>query len=152
MNIMTEVVIRKMTEADVDAVLAIDQECFSAPWSKEIYEKEITENEFAHYFVMEAEQNLIGYIGLWIVMGDAQVTNIAVLPSYRGYGIGENLFGYSIQYMIKEGAKQLSLEVRVSNHVAQGLYKKFGLKKGGLRKNYYPDNGEDAYVMWVNLS
>ena len=149
---MTEVVIRKMTEADVDAVLAIDQECFSAPWSKEIYEKEITENEFAHYFVMEAEQNLIGYIGLWIVMGDAQVTNIAVLPSYRGYGIGENLFGYSIQYMIKEGAKQLSLEVRVSNHVAQGLYKKFGLKKGGLRKNYYPDNGEDAYVMWVNLS
>lgn len=149
---MAEFSIRDMQKEDIDAVLAVDKACFTMPWTTDIYEREVLENKFAHYFVIEENDYIIGYIGLWIVIDEAQVTNIALLPKYRGYGIGEHLLGYGIQYAIAEGAVQLSLEVRISNEIAQNLYKKFGLKKGGVRKNYYPDNGEDAYVMWVKLS
>lgn len=143
--------IRKMTVEDVDAVHEVDKKCFTAPWTKKIFEKEVSSNSFAHYFVVEHEETIIGYLGMWIVIDDAQITNIAILPDYRGHGIGENVFGYGMAYAQKTGATRLSLEVRVTNEVAQSLYKKFGLKKGGVRKGYYPDNCEDAYVMWVNL-
>lgn len=148
---MAEFSIRRMEVRDIDQVLFVDKTCFTAPWSKEIYEQEIRNNDFAHYFVIEESGQIIGYVGLWIVVDDAQITNIALLPRFRGYGIGEKLFGYAMQYAIGNGASRLSLEVRVSNVVAQKLYRKFGLEKGGVRNNYYPDNGEDAYVMWVNL-
>src|SRR5699024_277992 len=148
---MAEFVIQEMTGNDIDAVLELDLKCFSAPCNREIYEKEVNENDFAHYFIIKTDEKVIGYVVLWLVLEDAQVTNIAIAPEYRGYGIGEQLFGFALQYLLKQGAKQLSLEVRKSNEVAQNLYKKFGLKKGGVRKNYYPDNGEDAFVMWVKL-
>ena len=148
---MAEFVIQEMTGNDIDAVLELDLKCFSAPWNREIYEKEVNENDFAHYFIIKTDEKVIGYVGLWLVLEDAQVTNIAIAPEFRGYGIGEQLFGFALQFLLKQGAKQLSLEVRKSNEVAQNLYKKFGLQKGGVRKNYYPDNGEDAFVMWVKL-
>src|SRR5699024_11366049 len=81
-------------------------------------------------FIIKTDEKVIGYVGLWLVLEDAQVTNIAIAPEFRGYGIGEQLFGFALQYLLKQGAKQLSLEVRKSNEVAQNLYKKFGLKKG----------------------
>lgn len=140
-----------MQLADLDEVHAVDIASFTAPWSKATYEKEITDNRYAHYFVIEADGELIGYAGLWIVLDDAQITNIAILPEFRGYKIGEKLFGYVVQFAIGQGAKRLSLEVRKSNKIAQSMYRKFGLVSGGIRKNYYPDNGEDAVVMWVEI-
>ena len=149
---MAEFSIREMAYEDIDGVMAIDRTAFSSPWSREIFEQEIIDNKFANYFVIEEANNIIGYVGLWIVEDDAQITNIALLPRYRGYKIGEKLFGYSIQYAIKMGASRLSLEVRETNIVAQKLYRKFGLVPGGIRKGYYPDNKENAIVMWVNLN
>jgi len=148
---MAELSIREMTIDDVEEVHDLDEKCFSSPWTKHIYYREVKDNHFAHYFVIEKDEVIIGYFGLWIVADDAQITNIAVLPQYRGYGIGKHAFGFAMQYAIQEGAAQLSLEVRISNTVAQKMYESFGLKKGGIRKEYYPDNKEDAYVMWVNL-
>lgn len=148
---MAEFSIREMYEDDISAVLAVDHASFSAPWSKEIYEQEINHNKYAYYFVIEESGEIIGYVGLWIIQEDAQITNIALLPTYRGYKIGEKLFGFAMQFAIQRGADRLSLEVRESNTVAQNLYEKFGLVRGGVRKKYYPDNGEDALVMWVNL-
>lgn len=149
---MAEFSIRDMTYEDIEDVLQVDQVSFTSPWSREIYEKEMNENKFAYYFVIEESDQVIGYAGLWIVEGDAQITNIAILPKYRGYKIGEKLFGFSVQFAIQKGASRLSLEVRESNIVAQRLYRKFGLVPGGIRKGYYPDNNEDALVMWVNLN
>lgn len=148
---MAEFTIREMVEEDIISVLEVDRLSFSAPWTKETYVQEVKNNQYAHYFVIEERQNIVGYVGLWIVEGDAQITNIALLPKYRGYKIGEKLFGFAMQYALNQGAARLSLEVRVSNVIAQNLYKKFGLVTGGIRKKYYPDNGEDALVMWVNL-
>src|SRR5699024_7247324 len=121
---MAEFSIREMAYEDIDGVMAIDRTAFSSPWSREIIEQEIIDNKFANYFVIEEVNNIIGYVGLWIVEDDAQITNIALLPRYRGYKIGEKLFGYSIQYAIKMGASRLSLEVRETNIIAQKLYRK----------------------------
>jgi [ribosomal protein S18]-alanine N-acetyltransferase len=88
---------------------------------------------------------------LWVIMDDAQITNIAVHPNFRGKRIGEALLRFAMQLSREMKAQRLSLEVRVSNHIAQSLYKKVGFEPGGIRKNYYTDNQEDALVMWVNL-
>lgn len=149
---MVKISVRKMEMADVQEVMEIDKRSFPAPWTREIFEQELTKNNFAHYFVVARETEIIGYVGMWIVFDDAQITNIAVDPKYRGKSIGEKLFGFALSFAFQQGAQKLSLEVRPSNHVAKSMYEKFGLKEGGIRKNYYPDNGEDAIVMWVNLT
>lgn len=148
---MAEVVIRKMENVDVDQVYEVEKASFATPWSKEIFEQEIVENLFAHYFVMEVDGEIAGYCGLWVVIDDAQITNIAISPKYRGNKLGEKLFLYTLKQAIRLGGRRLSLEVRASNIIAQRMYRKFGLVPGGVRKNYYTDNQEDAIVMWVNL-
>lgn len=148
---MDEISIRKMDIADLPQVLEVDKQSFTTPWPKDIFVQEIVQNLHAHYFVVEKDTEVIGYVGCWIVADDAQITNIAVHPAHRGQSLGERLFSYVLQYAISMGVTRLSLEVRVSNHVAQQMYRKFGLVPGGIRKNYYTDNQEDALVMWVNL-
>ncbi|MGM8365675.1 ribosomal protein S18-alanine N-acetyltransferase [Virgibacillus sp. W0181] len=149
---MAQLVIRKMELDDIDNVMQVDAASFSSPWPKDVFQQEVSSNQHAHYFVALVDGMLIGYVGLWIVMDDAQITNIAVHPDYRGNNLGEKLFQYACQFAIKMMVKRLSLEVRVSNTVAQNMYRKFGLVPGGIRKNYYTDDGEDAVIMWVNLS
>lgn len=149
---MAEVVVRKMELSDIDDVMAVETESFSAPWPRDVILHELTDNQYAHYYVIFADQELVGYSGMWHVIDDAQITNIAITPSYRGKKLGETLFFYTLEAAMKLGAKRLSLEVRVSNTVAQRMYRKFGLIPGGIRKNYYTDNQEDAIVMWVKLS
>lgn len=147
----TTIEIRMMSEDDIENVLKVDQQIFSASWTEDIYKHEILDNQYAHYFVVEADGQIIGFAGLWIVDHAAQVTNIGILEKYRGYNIGEKLFGFTLQYAINQGVTRLSLEVRISNIVAQKMYRKFGLVPGEVIKEYYTDNGEDALVMWVNF-
>jgi [ribosomal protein S18]-alanine N-acetyltransferase len=148
---MAKVTIRKMELSDIIRVLDVERASFATPWTTDIFYQELIDNKHAHYFVMDLDGIIVGYIGIWIVIDDAQITNVAILPNYRGNKLGEKLFGYAVQYAVEMGVKRLSLEVRESNYPAQGLYKKFGLVSGGIRKNYYTDNQEDAIVMWVNL-
>ncbi|MBP1948290.1 ribosomal protein S18-alanine N-acetyltransferase [Virgibacillus litoralis] len=149
---MAELVIRQMKLADIDSVIDVERATFDSPWPEDIFIQEVSGNQHAHYYVMELDNEVIGYAGMWLVIDDAQITNIAVTPKYRGYKLGEKLFLYIIEQAIQLGTKRLSLEVRMSNKVAQRMYRKFGLVPGGVRKNYYTDNQEDAIVMWVNLS
>ncbi|WP_368654039.1 ribosomal protein S18-alanine N-acetyltransferase [Ornithinibacillus sp. 4-3] len=144
-------IIRKMLETDLEQVMNVEQHSFPTPWPEEIFRQEITQNQHAHYFVVELNEEIIGYAGTWIVADDAQITNIAILPTFRGRKVGQQLFAHVLQYAMQMGVSHLSLEVRVSNVVAQKMYRKFGLVPGGIRKNYYTDNLEDALVMWVNL-
>jgi ribosomal-protein-alanine N-acetyltransferase len=141
-----------MEVKDVPAVHNVEKACFPVPWTTDILYHEVTENRHAYYFVVDLEGEIIGYAGMWVVIDEAQITNIAILPQFRGKKIGEKLFSHMILSAIRLGAEQLSLEVRVSNTVAQKMYRKFGLIPGGIRKNYYVDNQEDAMVMWVNLT
>ncbi|HEY4601467.1 MAG TPA: ribosomal protein S18-alanine N-acetyltransferase [Cerasibacillus sp.] len=149
---MDDLIIREMVEADIEAVLEIERESFPGDaWTREIYRCEIIENHFAHYYVMLLGEVYVGFVGMWIVIDDAQITNIAISPDFRGRKLGEKLFGFAMQRAIQSRAKRLSLEVRESNIIAQRMYNKFGLIPGGIRKNYYKYKQEDAIVMWVNL-
>ncbi|MBI4212682.1 MAG: ribosomal protein S18-alanine N-acetyltransferase [Chloroflexi bacterium] len=90
---------------------------------------------------------IVGYAGLWLMADSAHVTTIAVDPPYRGEGIGELLLVALIDRSIEMGAAEVTLECRVSNYVAQTLYRKYTFRNSGLRKRYYSDDGEDAVIM-----
>jgi [ribosomal protein S18]-alanine N-acetyltransferase len=95
------------------------------------------------------ETPIVGYGGLWLTVDDAHITTIAVEPTYRGQGVGELLLNALIDHAYELGARQITLEVRVSNSSAQRLYLKYGFQPAGTRKRYYTDNGEDALIMWT---
>ncbi|MGR3762487.1 ribosomal protein S18-alanine N-acetyltransferase [Rossellomorea sp. NS-SX7] len=143
--------IRFMTVDDLDAVMEIEHRSFSIPWSREAFYNEIEQNHLSTYLVAEDGEHVAGYCGVWLVVDEAHITNVAVLPDYRGQGLGEALMQKIMEISKKVGARVMTLEVRVSNKAAQGLYRKMGFQDGGIRKRYYSDNQEDALVMWVNL-
>lgn len=142
---------RMMKVDDLDQIMEIEHQSFTVPWSKEAFYNELSKNQFAKYLIIEADNKIVGYCGVWIVVDEAHVTNIAILPEYRGMKLGEALMGRMIEMAKEHGALMMTLEVRVSNTIAQSLYRKFGFQGGAIRKNYYTDNQEDALVMWVNL-
>lgn len=142
---------RLMREEDIDQIVHIEKRSFTVPWSKDAFYNELYKNQFASYLVIEDGEKIIGYCGVWIVVDEAHITNIAILPEYRGRKLGDALLARVIQMAKEMGAQSMTLEVRVGNLVAQNLYRKFGFENGGIRKGYYTDNHEDALVMWVKL-
>lgn len=148
-----EITYRKMTIDDVDAVYSIEVESFTLPWTRESFAYEMAENHNAYYVVAEHEEmGIVGYCGMWIIIDECHITNVAVTNRMRGYGIGEGLMREAIRVSKELGVQHMTLEVRVSNNIAQSLYRKLGFFEGGIRKSYYTDNFEDALVMWVNLN
>ncbi|OEH91725.1 ribosomal protein S18-alanine N-acetyltransferase [Bacillus solimangrovi] len=146
-----EIKYRLMNEHDIEDVLRIEKSSFATPWTYEAFYNEVVHNQFARYLLIIKGEEVIGYCGLWIVFDDASVTNVAILPKERGNRYGEMLMHQAMEFARAVGGLRLSLEVRTSNHIAQNLYRKLGFESGGIRKNYYADNQEDALVMWVNL-
>lgn len=142
---------RKMTVSDVPAVHDIEVATFPTPWTLDSFYYEMNENQYAHYLVAEEDAKIVGFCGLWNVIDAAQITNVAVIAQMRGRGVGETLMREAMRVSKEAQMDVMSLEVRVTNTVAQNLYRKLGFQDGGLRKGYYADNGEDALVMWVNL-
>ena len=143
---MSDVIIRRMTMADVDGVAAVEAATFPTPWSRDAFASEM-KNVAARYLVAEKDGKIIGYAGAWIIIDESHITNIAVLSDYRGQGIGRQLTHGLLQYLSNLGAAYATLEVRKSNAVAQSLYVSLGFIKLGVRKRYYEDNGEDALIM-----
>jgi ribosomal-protein-alanine N-acetyltransferase len=94
------------------------------------------------------EPPIVGYGGLWMMVDEAHVTSVAVRRDFRGRGLGELLMLTLFEVGIRLGARWLTLEVRVSNHVARRLYLKLGFREAGIRPRYYTDNNEDAVIMW----
>ncbi|MEK5640603.1 ribosomal-protein-alanine N-acetyltransferase [Paenibacillus rhizosphaerae] len=142
---------RPMTLEDIPAVMVIEHDAFTLPWTEEAFRNELTHNHFARYMMMEWDGEPVGYAGMWTVIDEAHVTNIAVLSPYRGRKWGERLLLELMKTASQLGMKRMTLEVRVSNRVAQNLYMKMGFEPAGLRKGYYSDNQEDAMIMWAEL-
>ena len=143
---MSEITIGLMKESDVEAVHRIETACFRTPWSKSSFYREVTENACARYVVVREDGVPIAYAGVWFVLDEGHITNIAVHPDRRGMGYGEQVTRAMIQLAADSGMNWMTLEVRRSNKIAQSLYHKLGFIDVGYRKRYY-ENEEDALVM-----
>jgi len=159
--------VEPMQWGDVPQVMAIERKAFTLPWSDYTYRHELLENRNAHYFVarrlnggvlnkstwltrllkVEPKAAIVGYGGFWIVLDEAHISTIASDEQWRGRGIGELMLLAMIERSIELGAGEVTLEVRVTNQVAQGLYRKYGFEVVGQRPGYYRDNNEDADLM-----
>ncbi|MDR3566059.1 MAG: ribosomal protein S18-alanine N-acetyltransferase [Negativicutes bacterium] len=143
-----KMVIRKMELTDIDRVVIVEQQSFAVPWSRAAFETELDDNNLAHYFVAELDGVVAGYGGIWIILDEAHVTNIAIMPEHRRKGLGEKLVAGLLDFAKNNGATCMTLEVRRSNGEAQRLYRRLGFVPRGLRRQYYTDTQEDALIMW----
>lgn len=145
-------VFRSMTMDDIATIVEIERESFASPWSEEAFRNELQSNLFAKYMIMEEEGVILGYGGMWLIVDEAHVTNIAVRAIYRGQGLGKKLLQELMRTALWLGALRMTLEVRVSNETAKSLYRKMGFYPSGIRPAYYSDNMEDALIMWAELA
>ena len=140
--------IMPMEARHLPQVCDIEHDCFPIPWSRREFEREFRENKLAVYFVACEDGEVIGYAGMWHVVNEGHITNIAVREDKRRRGVG----GALVQALVDEAGRRemagLTLEVRISNTRAQRLYARHGFKVEGFRKNYYDDTHEDAIIMW----
>ncbi len=146
---MNGVNLRPMVLGDLSRIAAIEREAFASPWSEEALLSELN-NPRSRYVVLESGEAIAAYAGCWIVFDEAHINNVAVAPSQRGRGFGEQIMRYLAKVAFAEGARSMTLEVRASNSVAKSLYAKLGFEICGVRRKYYTDNQEDAEIMWLN--
>ncbi len=146
----SDLIISRMEISHIEDILVIEQMCFSLPWTRQSFENELLGNKFAHYHVARHNGILTGYSGLWKVLDEGHITNIAIHPDYRRKGIGSSLVRHMFEFCLAEEISSLTLEVRESNIPARSMYKKLGFIEAGIRKAYYQDNNEDAIIMWKN--
>ena len=139
--------IRLATIDDAQAIYAIEQQSFSVPWSLDSIETELLNEDKKLYYVIEDTNGVVGYAGAWIVYDEGQITNIAIRPSARRQGFGAKLTSALIEECFKRGMHEIFLEVRISNLSALSLYRQLGFTVKGMRKNYYSEPKEDAYIM-----
>lgn len=139
--------VRRATIEDAKEIFAIEMECFSVPWSLDSIETELLNEDKKLYYVIEDVDGVVGYAGAWLVYDEGQITNIAIRPSARRQGFGAKLTSALIEECFKRGMHEIFLEVRISNLSALSLYRQLGFTVKGMRKNYYSEPKEDAYIM-----
>jgi ribosomal-protein-alanine N-acetyltransferase len=144
---MNDIIICPIEDKHIEGILTISMLSFPITWSKNSFENEL-DNKFARYVVAVHQGVVVGYGGMWIIVDEAHITNIAVHPEYRGYRVGSMILEALLSICKLEDVCAITLEVRSSNYIAQGLYKKYGFIEEGIRKGYYEDNHEDAIIMW----
>lgn len=140
-------IILPMTDAHIDDIHEVEKASFSVPWSKGAFQDELS-NPLANYYVGEIDEQIIGYMGIWLIADEGHITNIAIDPCKQGKGYGQKLLQETMKQLADKGCKSMTLEVRTSNQAAIGLYEKNGFKIVGRRKNYYTEPKEDALIMW----
>ena len=145
---MAQLIIRQAEERDIMAIEGLEQVCFSDPWSYESLEHDILNNKLSFYIVAEVEGVVCGYVGIWNIVDEGHITNVAVSPDYRRKHIASNMLDVLIASCQEAGVERFTLEVRAGNEPAKALYAGKGFKEIGVRKGYYQDNGEDAIIMW----
>ncbi len=136
-----------MRAGDLDAISAIERASFDSPWPPDAYRSELETNRLAQYLVVRAAAEIVAYGGMWLMVDEAHVITFAVHPAWRRQQIGGRLLLAMLDIALDAGAREATLEVRLSNLPARRLYEKFGFRPVGLRPRYYNDNGEDALIM-----
>lgn len=140
-------IIREMKEEDIPVVCEIEGSIFSKPWSANSFLYSIKDCNNI-YLVVEEEGRILGYCGLWGVVGEGQINNVAIKKVNRNKGIGKKMLQRLLELGKQKGLEEFTLEVRVSNENAIRLYRSLLFKDAGIRKNFYEEPIEDALIMW----
>ena len=142
--------IRIATLEDLEGIHQVESVSFNDPWSKQSFSDELN-NPMTTYLVAEQDKDILGFVGMWEVVGEGQITNVAVHTKARKRGIGKALIDALVDYSKSRKLEVLLLEVRESNEPAKSLYSLNGFKEIGKRKNYYTKPTEDALLMALAL-
>ncbi|MDE7198508.1 MAG: ribosomal protein S18-alanine N-acetyltransferase [Lachnospiraceae bacterium] len=138
---------RRMRTEDVPFISRLEEETFSMPWSAESFLRMIEQEDTA-YFVAEEDGQILGGCGLLLIAGEGNITNVVVTPGARRRGVAMGLLTYLMSEGGRAGLRAYTLEVRVSNAAAIGLYEKLGFVSEGIRPGFYEKPVEDALIMW----
>ena len=139
-----------MRRRHLRSVLKIEAQVYARPWSLSLFVSELALRTTRAYYVARINGVLVGYAGLMVTEDDGHVTTLAVDPAWHRHKIGTRLLLTLAREAIRRGAANLTLEVRVTNRAAQEMYRRFGFRPAGIRKNYYVETNEDALVMWAH--
>ena len=143
---MNMITIQPMKKEDISMVVTLEENTFSTPWSYEALEESFLKDNY--YFLVAKQENIVvGYVGMYVVLQEGDITNIAVAKEVQGQGIGTKLLKELLEVAKKHGTETINLEVRVSNESAISLYKKHGFEIIGRRKNFYTKPEVDGYLM-----
>lgn len=137
-----------MEEKDIRQVADIEKEIFSLPWSENAF-KDSMMLDTTTYLVAEEYDKILGYCGIYKVLNEGNITNVAVKEEYRRQGIAEKLLRNLIMSEFEKNIEKIMLEVRESNERAKALYMKLGFKKVGVRKDFYAHPKENAIIMLI---
>jgi ribosomal-protein-alanine N-acetyltransferase len=148
---LAEIEIRRMTEADLDAVTEIERDLFALPWSRTSFLFEVSDNRASCAITAVSGGEVVGYAVAWFVADELHVGNVAVARGRQGEGIGKLLVGRLFAEAAARNASCATLEVRVGNVRAIQLYRRYGFRGIAIRKRYYSNDGEDALVMMTDL-
>lgn len=138
--------IRRMEERDLPQVAAIERSCFTQPWSEQGFRDSIT-LDCTLFLVAEENEQIAGYIGMYVSFEEGEITNVAVAPDVRGKGIGQSLVQKMKEIGREKDLERIILEVRMSNDSAIHVYENQGFTDAGIRKNFYEKPKEDARIM-----
>ena len=139
-----------MRRRHLRAVLRVESQVYARPWSLSLFVSELALRSSRAYYVARVGGVLCGYGGLMVTEDDGHITTLAVDPAWHRNKIGTRVLLTLAREAIRRGASNLTLEVRVGNHAAQELYRRFGFRPAGIRRNYYVETNEDALVMWAH--
>lgn len=144
----SQVFLTPLAQEHIAAILAIEKDAHSAPWSEKSFTNELI-NQHSIFLVARQDGEVVGYGGVWLLIDEAHVTNVAVSKELQRQGIGLKLMNELLWKSAEKGMVCATLEVRESNKGAIAMYEKLGFKQTNVRKRYYPDNNENAVVMWL---
>ena len=143
-------IFRPMTLSDLPSVMVIERQSFSTPWSENTFRRSMSRKRtYSHCLVAVCEEIVIAYAHFVLISGDVHITNFAVAKTHRRLRVGQHLLKELLLQAKEMKGELCFLEVRVSNIAAYNLYRKFGFQIHSIRKKYYTDNGEDAYLLWI---
>jgi ribosomal-protein-alanine N-acetyltransferase len=154
-NTPAQLIIQPATPDNLDVIEAIEQRAYPHPWTRSVLGNAIrNEDAFSYFYVArlpEDPETIIGYHHFWVVADEVHILNIAIDPAYQRQGYASQLLRFAFAFGRERGARSAFLEVRASNAAAQKLYAHFGFERIDIRKAYYSDNKEDAYVLKMRL-
>lgn len=146
--------VMKAADENISDLLVLEEEVYSGrtPWSRFSFKNELQKHNNSIYLVVYESSKLVAFIGMRLQAQEGHITNIAVKPSYQRQGIGTFLLKTMIELAEKNGAIQMTLEVRTDNNQAKSVYQKLGFKPNFIRKNYYIKEHVDALSMILKIS